>query len=102
MAGVEVYAGGILGNMIENDRLIEILKIVLLVVDRREIGARERFLGLRRRILLMRREDLGVAVYVTAATGRHFEYIHVESQFLVPSQQSVIVIDLHARGTIVF
>ena len=102
MAGVEVYAGSILGNMIENDRLIEILKIVLLVIDCREIGTRERLLRLRRGILLMWRKDLGVAVYVTAATGRHFEYVHMESQFLIPGQQSVIVIDLHAGGTIVF
>jgi len=102
VVGVEVYAGSILGNMIENDRLVEILKIVLLVIDRREIGTRERLLRLRRGILLMWRKDLGVAVYVTAATGRHFEYVHMESQFLIPGQQSVIVIDLHAGGTIVF
>jgi len=102
VAGVEVYAGSILGNMIENDRLVEILEIVLLVIDCREIGTRERLLRLRRGILLMWRKDLGVAVYVTAATGRHFEYVHMESQFLIPGQQSVIVIDLHAGGTIVF
>lgn len=102
MARVEVYAGSILGNMIEDDWFVEILKIVLLVVDRREISSREHLLGLRRGILLMRREDLGVAVHVAAATGRHFEYVHVESQFLVPGQQSVIVVDLHAGGTVVF
>lgn len=50
----------------------------------------------------MRREDLRVAVHVAAAAGRHFEYIHVQSQFLVPGQESVVVVDLHAGGTVVF
>lgn len=102
MAGVVVQRGSELGNVIEDDWLVEILKIVLLIVDRREIRARERLLGLYRGILLMRREDLGVTVHVATAAGRHFKYVHVESQLLVPSQQSVIIVDLHAGGTIVF
>lgn len=77
MAGVEAQRGSVLGNVIENDGLVEILKFVLLIIDYREIRARECLLGLHRGILLMRREDLGVAVHVAAAAGRYFEYVHV-------------------------
>lgn len=96
---IRVVAGG--GSVFAD--VIQIaLKIVLGIVDRYEIGARKRLLLLRRRILLMRRKDLGVAVHVAATASRNFEYVHVQSQFLVPSQQSVIVVDLYAGRPVVF
>lgn len=81
MVGVVARGGSVFADVIEIA-----LKIVLRIVDGREVRARERLLGLRRGILLMRREDLRVAVHVAATASRNFEYIHVQSQFLIPSQ----------------
>lgn len=49
----------------------------------------------------MRREDLGVTVHVATAAGWYFKYVHMQSQFLIPGQQSVVVVDLDTRGTVV-
>jgi len=87
--------------VVETAGLAEILEIVLLIVDRHKVRARKRLLWLRRGILLMGREDLGIAVHVAAAAGWHFEYVHVQAQLLVPSQQSVVIVDLHAGGAVV-
>ena len=49
----------------------------------------------------MRREDLGVTVHMAAAASWYLEYVHVQSQFLIPGQQPVVVVDLHTGGTVV-
>lgn len=49
----------------------------------------------------MWREKVRVSVHVTAAARWNLEDVHVESQFAVPSQQSVIIVHLHAGRAII-
>lgn len=81
MIGIIVRGGSVFADVIETA-----LEIVLGIIDRHKVRTWECLLSLHRGILLMRRKNLGVAVYVTATASRNFEYIHVQSQFLIPSQ----------------
>lgn len=76
--------------------------MITLMIALGEIGAGERLRGFQRRIRLVRRVQIRVAVHVTAAAGRHLEDVHVEAEFRVPGQETVVVVHLHARRPVVF
>lgn len=77
------------------------LESIIITVLSGKVSAWKLFFGGWSRVFLMGWVELHVTLHVAAAAGGHLEYVHVQTQTTVPSQQSVVIVHLHARRTIV-